>query len=498
MNPSERYHDKERPVRVRVAPSPTGDPHVGTGYIALFNYAFARATGGRFILRIEDTDRARSSAESERQILHSLRWLGLSWDEGPDVGGPCGPYRQSERREIYRRFASELVARGAAYPCFCTPERLAGLRREQRRLKLPTLGYDKHCKTAVPPEEAERRRAAGESHVIRLDVPSDGETVVRDRIRGEVSFPNKDIDDQVLLKSDGFPTYHLANVVDDHLMGITHVIRAEEWISSTPKHLLLYRAFGWEPPVFIHMPLLRNPDRSKISKRKNPTSLLWYEREGYLPEALLNFLALMGWSAPDGREKFSLEEMIADFTWDRVTTSAPVFDLRKLDWLNGAYIREMAPEALARRLRETVLRDHPVGDATLLRTMPLVQERMKKLTDYLPLTEFIFSDEVNPAPETLIPKKGDARQALRVLAASEQAFRTVPEWEAAALEACGRKLVEQLGLKARAVFMTIRVAVTGSTVSPPLFESMEVLGREKTLARLMAARRRLAEIHSHQ
>jgi len=492
MNPMEPRSDERREVRVRVAPSPTGDPHVGTGYIALFNYVFARSTGGRFILRIEDTDRARSNLESERQIIHSLRWLGLSWDEGPDVGGAYGPYRQSERCETYRRYASELLASGAAYPCFCSPERIARLREEQKRQKLPTLGYDRHCRMTVSPQEARRRIAAGEPHVIRLDVPDDGETVVRDRIRGEVRFPNKDIDDQVLLKSDGFPTYHLANVVDDHLMRISHVIRAEEWLSSTPKHLLIYRAFGWDPPEFIHMPLLRNPDRSKISKRKNPTSLLWYENEGYLPEALVNFLALMGWSVPEGREKFSLDEMIAEFTWDRVTISAPVFDLKKLDWLNGVYIRELPPETLARRLRETVLRSHAVDDATLMKTLPLVRERMKKLTDYVPLTHFIHADAVNPQPEALIPQDGTAAEALRLLGACEEAFRSVSDWNAASLEACGRRVATESGMEPAKVFMTLRVALTGSTASPPLFESMEVVGRERTLARIAAARRLLA------
>ena len=479
-----------RPVRVRIAPSPTGDPHVGTGYIALFNYAFARANGGKFLLRIEDTDRERSNAESERQIFHSLRWLGLDWDEGPDVGGPYGPYRQSERSEIYKEYAQKLVDNGAAYPCFCTRERLQALRETQRQQKLD-IGYDKHCKLKVTPDEAEARIAAGEKHVIRLDVPDEGETAVHDLVRGEVVFRNKAIDDQVLLKSDGFPTYHLANVVDDHLMEITHVIRAEEWIVSTPKHLLLYRAFGWEPPTFVHMPLLRNTDKSKISKRKNPTSLLWYEEQGYLPEALLNFLALMGWAAEEGKEKFSLEEMIADFHWKRVATSAPVFDMQKLDWLNGEYIRSMSEADLAKRLRETVLQQHPVEDATLAKTMSLVQERMKKLTDYVPLTEFLFVDRVNPPLEELIPKKSNAKEVVMILEKSVDAFGALSEWTTPVLEDRARGLVKELSVKGRTLFMAMRVAVTGSRVSPPLFESMELLGKEKSLARIAAARERL-------
>ena len=481
-----------RPARVRIAPSPTGDPHVGTGYIALFDYVFARHTGGSFVLRIEDTDRQRSNDESERQIFHSLRWLGLRWDEGPDVGGPHGPYRQSERAEIYRKYAAQLIENGAAYPCFCTTERLEALREEQKRKKLSTLGYDKHCRRTVPPEEAKARMAAGEPHVIRLDVPTEGQTILNDVVRGRVEFENRTIDDQILIKSDGFPTYHLANVVDDHLMGITHVIRAEDWVSSTPKHLLLYAAFGWEPPVWVHMPLLRNPDKSKISKRKNPTSLLWYEEQGYLPEAIVNFLALMGWSVGEDREKFSIDEMIREFSWERVATSAPVFDLQKLDWLNGVYIREMTPEALAARLRETVLERHPVDDDLLLKTIPLVQERMKKLTDYLPMMAFLFEDVAPPA-EDLVQKKSSAEEAARVLSLAEEAMSGVEKWDAMILEERIRNLVSESDIKGRTVFMTLRVAVLGSPVSPPLFESMELVGKKRTLARLRSARQILQD-----
>ena len=298
-------------VRTRIAPSPTGDPHVGTAYVALFNYAMARKHGGQFVLRIEDTDRQRSSAASEEMIFDSLRWLGLDWDEGPDVGGPYGPYRQSERSEIYTEHANRLVDSGAAYPCFCSRERLTELREEQRRAKAQ-LGYDGHCRT-IPPDEAQRRIDSGEEHVIRLAMPNEGEIVVNDLLRGEVRFDASQIDDQVLIKSDGFPTYHLANVVDDHLMDISHVIRAEEWISSLPKHVQLYRAFGWDEPVFCHLPLLRNTDTSKISKRKNPVSLNHYRRAGYLPEAMLNYLALMGWTMPDERDQFSLSEFVDHF-----------------------------------------------------------------------------------------------------------------------------------------------------------------------------------------
>ena len=476
-------------VRVRIAPSPTGDPHVGTAYIGLFNYAFARHAGGKFVLRIEDTDRERSTKESERAIFDALRWIGLSWDEGPDVGGPFGPYRQSERSDIYRQHAEELVATGAAYPCFCTAERLAALRDEQKAKK-HNLGYDGACR-ALSQAVVKEKLASGAPHVIRLAVPKEGETRVRDLFRGEVVFQNSGIDDQVLLKSDGFPTYHLANVVDDHLMKISHVIRAEEWISSTPKHVLLYRAFGWAPPVFIHMPLLRNKDKSKISKRKNPTSLLWYREQGYLPEALLNFLALMGWSATEGKEVFSLQDMIREFSWDRVSTSGPVFDLQKLDWLNGVYIRNLPPAELARRIREVVLKGRPINDATLLKTIPLVQERLKKLSDYLPWTDFLFRAEVNPSPAELAPKKCSVEDARKCLETAAEALQSLPDWTAATMEERCRALAQRLSVKERDLFMCLRVAVTGTPVSPPLFQSMEILGREKTVARLRAARARL-------
>ncbi|MCK5796400.1 MAG: glutamate--tRNA ligase, partial [Deltaproteobacteria bacterium] len=306
--------DSPAPVRVRIAPSPTGDPHVGTAYVALFNYAFARHHGGSFILRIEDTDRARSTKASEEAILRALRWLGLEWDEGPDVGGPKGPYRQSERGAIYAEHAQMLIDKGEAYPCFCTPERLATLRDEQRRAKASKLGYDGKCRD-IDPTEARARVDAGEAHTVRLKMPTEGQTTLDDGLRGAISLDNAQSDDQVLLKSDGMPTYHLANVVDDHLMGVTHVIRAEEWISSAPKHLRLYEAFGWDPPHFLHLPLLRNNDknRSKISKRRNPVSLDYYRDIGILPEAMLNFLALMGWSFGEDRERFSLEEMVERF-----------------------------------------------------------------------------------------------------------------------------------------------------------------------------------------
>ena len=476
-------------VRVRVAPSPTGAPHVGTAYIALFNRAFARQRGGKFVLRIEDTDRSRSTPESETAIFASLHWLGLDWDEGPDVGGPCGPYRQSERSETYRAYAAELLDKGAAYRCFCPPERLAELRESQKRARLPQLKYDRHC-LGLSESEVAKLVASGAPHVVRLHVP-DGETTYADRLRGPITFNNASIDDQVLLKSDGFPTYHLANVVDDHLMGITHVCRAEEWITSTPKHVLLYRAFGWDMPEFIHMPLLRNKDRSKISKRKNPVSLEWYREQGYLPEAILNFLALMGYSMPDEEQVFSLDEMVAAFSWDRVTTSGPVFDLEKLEWLNGVYIRSLSVEELATRLAAAIPTAGAAEPATLRRVVPLIQERLKKLTDFDAWARFFFQDSLEYDAAALVAKKSTPEEALAVLETAAARLPEVDSWTVAELEEAIRALPQQLGCKPRTVFMTLRVATTGATASPPLFESMEILGRTRSLAFIQQAIRRL-------
>jgi glutamyl-tRNA synthetase len=471
-------------VRTRIAPSPTGDPHVGTAYVALFNYAWARRNGGQFILRIEDTDRQRSHPASERMIFEALRWLGLSWDEGPDVGGPHGPYRQSERTAIYREHAEELLRRGGAYLCFCTPERLEALRSEQREKKLPS-GYDGHCRP-LPPEEARRRRAAGEPSVVRLAMPPDDSMVVSDALRGEIRFERAQMDDQVLLKSDGFPTYHLANVVDDHLMNITHVIRAEEWLSSLPKHVQLYRSFGWEMPVFCHLPLLRNPDRSKISKRRNPVSLNHYRRAGYLPEALLNYLALMGWGMPDGREEFSLDEFVASFSLDRISLGGPVFDQEKLAWLNGKYLRRLTPPELLARLRQ-----HLLGDDYMLRVLPLVQERIDTLEAFYDYAHFFFAGEIgydDEAMKQLVPRNrtaAEAAKAFRVLLESH--VDPLLDWDAPSIEVALRAFAEATGWSAKEAFMAVRVAATGRVATPPLFDTLAVLGKEVVRRRLRRA-----------
>jgi glutamyl-tRNA synthetase len=458
---------------------------VGTAYVALFNYALARRTGGQFLLRIEDTDRQRSHPASERMIFEALRWLGLEWDEGPDVGGPHGPYRQSERSEIYREHAEELLRRGAAYPCFCTPERLQALREEQKARKAAVLGYDGLCRK-LPPGEAAIRRANGDPHVVRLKMPDQDSMVVSDLLRGEVRFERPQMDDQVLLKSDGFPTYHLANVVDDHLMEITHVMRAEEWLSSLPKHFQLYRAFGWELPVFCHLPLLRNADKSKISKRKNPVSLNYYRRAGFLPEALVNFLSLMSYSMPGGREEFGLGEFVEAFELERISLGGPVFDLEKLTWLNGRYLRRLSTGEMIERLR-----GHSLSDAYLGEVIPLVRERVDTLEGFFDYAAFFFQGEIeygDAALQAMVPQGRTAADASKALATLlEQQVDPLLEWNPGTLEASLKAFAEGAAWPVNELLMTVRVAVTGRTATPPLFETMGVLGKELVRRRLRRA-----------
>ena len=475
----------EPPVRVRIAPSPTGDPHVGTAYIALFNYAFARKSGGTFVLRIEDTDAARARGDSEQMIFDALRWVGLSWDEGPDVGGPHAPYRQSERGTIYLAHAQILLDRAEAYRCFCTADRLAKVRVQQEAEK-QKYGYDRHCRELDAADGA-RRAAAGEPCVVRLKMPLTGTVTWRDELRGEVTFDVEQIDDQVLLKSDGMPTYHLANVVDDHLMQITHVIRAEEWISSTPKHVMLYRAFGWTAPKFFHMPLLRNTDKSKISKRKHPVSINYYRDTGILPYALLNFLGTMGWSFGGDREKFTLAEMIEAFTWDRISLGGPVFDLAKLKHLNEHYLKELSPEQLA----DAVIAWRLNKDY-LVKLMPLVRDRIQKLDEVIPLTEFFFSGDLDYTPilaDLSVPEVAPVDVGKALLAYVER-FEAAEGFTKETLEAAATQWYEALGWKKGHGLSLLRVALTARKASPPLFETMAVLGKEITRRRL----RRAAEV----
>jgi glutamyl-tRNA synthetase len=469
-------------IRVRIAPSPTGDPHVGTAYIGLLNYLYARQRGGKFVLRIEDTDRARFVATSEQEIFDSLHWLGLAWDEGPDCGGPYGPYRQSERTEIYRKHVQHLLANGTAYKSFETAEELEAMRKSQLAAKLPpryTGAHRELTEAQIAAFEAE-----GRPYVIRLKVPAEGETAFRDELRGEIKFSHNNVDDQVLMKSDGFPTYHLANVVDDHLMHITDVIRAEEWISSTPKHVLLYQAFGWEAPRFWHMPLLRNLDKSKISKRKNPVSLIYYRQAGFLPQAVLNFLGLMGGGMPAPTEKndtaeiFTLAGMLERFDFAKISLGGPVFDLVKLKWLNGEYLRKLTAEEFFQALRTVVF-----SDSYLRSIGPLVQTRIETLGEFGNMTNFLFADDIMPAPEVFVPKKRTLEEtnafASEMLAALEPA-----DWTHEGLDAALRELGTAREWSVKETFMLLRAVITGSTTSPPLLESLVVFGKARSLDRI--------------
>ena len=465
-------------VRTRIAPSPTGDPHVGTAYQALFNYAFARGQGGSFVLRIEDTDQARSTEAYEQAILRSLKWLGLHWDEGPDIGGPYAPYRQSERLEIYRQHVDRLIADGHAYRCFCDRERLQSIRSRQGA----QTGYDRHCRQ-IQAAESEKRAAAGEPFTVRMKVPLEGVCRFEDLLRGEISKDWALVDDQVILKSDGFPTYHLAVVVDDHLMGITHIIRGEEWINSVPKHIRLYEYLGWELPVFCHLPLLRNKDKSKLSKRKNPTSIEYYRRAGFLPQALLNYLGLMGWAMPDGEEKFTLEQMSGQLDLERISLGGPVFDIEKLRWLNGRYIREdYDPAALQDELEKWALSRERIG-----RIVPLVQPRLETLADWGRLTDAFFADEVPVAPEDLKIKEKEPTEVAGILQMLIWELEGLKEFTAERLETLFRRLSGRLGLKLRDLTAPCFTALSGRSVWTPLFGSMEILGADMVRMRLRRA-----------
>ncbi len=467
-------------VRTRIAPSPTGDPHVGTAYIALFNYCFAKKHGGEFLLRIEDTDQVRSTRESETQILDALNWLGITWDEGPDVGGPHGPYRQSERSEIYAEHAEKLLETGHGFRCFCTSERLAALRAEQRESN-GFHGYDGHC-IGIPADEAAARAAKGESHVIRMVVPREGTCIVKDYFRGDIEFDWATVDMQVLVKSDGLPTYHLANVVDDHLMEITHVMRGEEWISSAPKHVLLYEYFGWEAPQFMHLPLLRNPDKSKLSKRKNPTSIMYYNRLGFLPEALVNYLGMMAWTMPDAEEKFTLTDMVEHFDIDRVSLGGPVFDTTKLSWLNGRYIREDHDVAqLAERVKTWAL--NPEYGLPILE---MAQKRVETLSELAPLVAHFFSG-IMPLDLATLTAGREPDELLRVLQLTLWRLEAQRVWTTDDLHEVMKDISERLAMKLRDFLKPFFLIISGSTVSTPLFDSMAVLGPDVTRARIRSA-----------
>jgi glutamyl-tRNA synthetase len=479
-------------VRTRYAPSPTGDPQVGNMRTALFDWLLARGNSGTFIVRIEDTDRERSVEGGVEAQMEALRWLGLDWDEGPDKGGPHAPYVQSERKSRYVEAAQALVDKTLAYRCFCSPERLDGLRKQQQAARQPP-GYDRHCRS-LSADEAGQRVAAGEPHVVRFAVPLSGETSFADALRGVITVENATLDDFVMLKSDGFPTYHLASVVDDHAMEITHVLRGEEWIPSGPRHQLLYEALGFSPPVFVHLPLILAPDRKKLSKRHGATSIFEYRDAGFLPEAMINFLALVGWSLDDRTEIIDKETLVESFSLERVSPTPGIFDADKLRWLNGEYIRALSEEELARRLipyleRELPENADPPGLELVRRVVPLIQTRMEVLADAYALTAFLFTHEMLLTVDDLLGKrfKEDLQLAQKGLQLSHERLANLDEWSHPAIDQTLRALGEELELKARDFLGLIRMAVTGSDVSPPLFESLEILGRERTLARLRRA-----------
>lgn len=467
-------------VRTRFAPSPTGFLHVGGAYSALLDFVFAKRHQGQFIIRIEDTDLKRSVKGAEEKIYDGLAWLGITADESPHLGGPYGPYRQSERLPLYQKYAQELIERGLAYYCFCSPDRLARIRLEMQKRDEPPM-YDRCCRDINPIEA--KKKAGGQKHVIRLKVPFKEKILVDDLIRGRVVFNSKVIDDQILLKSDGFPTYHLAVVVDDHLMKISHVVRGEEWLSSAPKHVLLYQYFGWEPPLFLHTPTIRDASRKKLSKRLGHTSLDWYRENGYLPEALLNFLFLLGWSHPKEKEIFSLNEFSRHFDLKDLSPVGPIFDLQKLDWMNGVYIRRKTDQKLADLLRPFVPKG--MDQALVAKTIPLVKERMKKLTDYPDLIAFL-SKRIKPQLNDFIPqgKSGRETQMILSLIIDEMSGFSDSQWQAKRMEKKMLEVADSTDWKRGDFFMVFRVAITGKRISPPLFESIALLGRKETLARL--------------
>ena len=468
-------------VRVRLAPSPTGPTHVGTAYQGLFGLLYVKKYGGQFVLRIEDTDQTRSRREYEDSLIQSLRWVGLEWDEGPDIGGPYGPYRQSERLALYQDHARQLVEAGHAYYCFCTAERLSNLRAKQSENK-ERLGYDRHC-VHLPAEEIQQRVASGERCVIRLKMPRQGTCVVRDRLRGTVELDYAQSDDQVLLKSDGFPTYHLAVVVDDHYMRITHVIRGEEWITSTPKHLVLYEAFGWDPPEYMHLPLLLNTDGTKMSKRRNPTSIEYYRRSGYLGDALLNYLALMAYPPLGEEEKFSLAQLSEHFDAERINLGGSIFDLEKLNWLNGRYVREdRTAEQIMDEMKAWLLNDEFISQI-----VPLLQQRMETLGDFMPKAAFFLAREVSPEVDDLVPKKRTADDAVQMLQTAIWTLDAVLEWDRAHVEEAIRSVAQYWEWPVRDVTVPLTAALAGSRVGPPLFDTVLLLGQDIVRMRFLQA-----------
>lgn len=473
-------------TRTRMAPSPTGDIHVGSMAILLKNYAFAKKNHGQFIVRIEDTDQEREVEGAVDRILSVIKAYGLGWDEGPDIGGPYAPYTQSQRLPIYTKYAKQLVDEGKAYYCFCSKDRLEKLRESQMLAKQQPR-YDKHCRS-LGADEVERRLTEGEPAVIRLRVPENKIIEFTDLIRGHIEINSDNVDDQVLLKSDGFPTYHLAVVVDDHDMQITHIMRGEEWISSTPKHVLLYEAFGWKKPIFAHIPVFLNPDgKGKMSKRKGTVSAQSFLDQGYLPEAMLNFFMILGWAPKDQREILSLNEYIQEFDPKDISSKSVVFDLKKLAWMNGLYLRKLSTEELFERSKPFIPDDYDTARVRAL--LPLIHERMVTLADVQPLLSYFFHEPTVPLTSVLI--KGATTELVTEQLTQTIATLTDCNWDIATLEITLRDLLTTNGWKPKQYLMMLRIATTGDIATPPLFDTLHALGKATTLSRLTAMSKQL-------
>jgi glutamyl-tRNA synthetase len=490
---------RESKVRVRYAPSPTGYPHVGNIRTALFNWLFAKHSGGSFIVRIEDTDVNRKVEGATESILSGLCWLGIDWDEGPEVGGNYGPYFQSQRLEHYQKVVRQLVQGEHAYPCYCSEERLARMRTEMAQRGDSMRSYDRHCRDLSPAERT-KCEAQGITPVFRFKTPLEGETRFNDLIKGEVVFDNSTLDDFVILKSDGYPTYHLANVTDDHLMKITHVLRADEWLSSTPRHILLYDALDYKPPLFAHLPMILGTDRSKLSKRHGAPAITEYREQGYLPQAMMNFLVLLGWSLDDHTEIFTKEDLIQDFSIERISNTAAIFNLDKLKWMNGVYIRKLSIAELTDQLMPFLERDlpkevkRPLPAEYVMQIAPLIHERLTIFAEAAKLCDFFFLDELVYDTNLLLGKKLTREDTVRGLEAALKRLQALP-FDHQSLEETLRKLAAELGLKTGDFFGLLRVATTGRTAAPPLFQTMAVLGQERCLKRIEAALRKLQGPH---
>jgi glutamyl-tRNA synthetase len=469
-------------VRTRIAPSPTGDPHVGTAYIALFNLIFAKKNNGKFILRIEDTDLKRSRPAYEQNIYEALRWCNITWDEGPDIGGEYGPYRQSDRLKIYQEYIKILLDNGTAYKCFATEEELKQMREEAEKKGLKR-GYDRRYRD-LSKEEVLLREKRGESYVVRLKVPLEGECVFEDQIKGVIKTPWADIDDQIILKSNGFPTYHFAHAVDDYLMKITHIIRGDEWISSTPKHILIYQSFGWKLPIFMHMPLLLSPGGKKLSKRKNPTSIFYYRDCGYLPEAMANFLTLMGYSMPNNQEIYSFEEITKAFDPTRIGTSGAIFDIKKLDWLNQHYIiNTLSDDDILAHLEKRYF-----NKEFLKKLIPLSHQRMKTFGEFMQLNDFFFINNVHLSHDLLCPKELADEKAIYLLQGMLLLLEAKEDWTKESIEQTSHELAELFKIDHKKIIMPLLfVAIMGKISGPPFFASCEILGKDLLRARILKA-----------